>query len=182
MRVEGSIMQPRVAASEGGRTTGVSSGEFGADDAVTGMQYLTFLCAGEEYGIDILRVQEIKGWEGATRVPHTPAYVLGVMNLRGLIVPVIDLRTRFNLEQRPFTASTVVIVVRVRCSMAEKTVGIVVDAVSEVYTFPAEAIMAPPVMGDKIDGTCVSGLANADGKMVMLLDIDELIAACIDNL
>jgi purine-binding chemotaxis protein CheW len=174
-------MRTHTAVSEGARSAGMSPGEYGADETVTGAQYLTFVCAGEEYGIDILRVQEIKGWDGATHVPHTPAYILGVMNLRGLIVPVVDLRARFNLEQRPFNASTVVIVVRVRCSMAEKTVGIVVDAVSEVYTFAAEAIMPLPEVGDKIDGACVSGLASAADKIVMLLDIDTLIAASIEN-
>jgi purine-binding chemotaxis protein CheW len=176
------MVQTAMAVSESARTGMVPGGDMDADEAATGSQYLTFVCAGEEYGIDILRVQEIKGWEGATRVPHTPAYVLGVMNLRGLIVPVIDLRTRFNLEQRPFNASTVVIVVRVQCSLAEKTVGIVVDAVSEVYTLPAAAIMPPPEVGEKMDGACISGLASADDKMVMLLDIDRLIAASIENI
>ena len=76
-------------------------------------QYVTFVCAGVEYGVEILRVQEIKGWDGVTRVPYTPPYVLGVMNLRGVIVPVIDLRARFGLESKPFDSSTVVIVVRV---------------------------------------------------------------------
>lgn len=175
-------MQTNAVVSESAKYAGVTAGEFDTDETVTGTQYLTFMCAGEEYGIDILRVQEIKGWEGATHVPHTPDYILGVMNLRGLIVPVIDLRTRFKLEQRPFNASTVVIVVRVQCSLAEKTVGIVVDAVSEVYTFPAEAIMPPPEVGEKIDGACINGLANADAKMVMLLDIDRLIAASIENI
>ncbi|MCC6302165.1 MAG: purine-binding chemotaxis protein CheW [Gammaproteobacteria bacterium] len=160
----------------------MGAGEFAADGTEAGTQYLTFICAGEEYGIDILRVQEIKGWEGATHVPHTPAYILGVMNLRGLIVPVIDLRTRFDLEQRPFNASTVVIVVRVRCSLAEKTVGLVVDAVSEVYTFPGEAILPPPEMGERIDGACINGLASAGDTMVMLLDIDSLIASSIEHI
>lgn len=146
-----------------------------------GHQYLTFICAGEEYGIDILRVQEIKGWTDATRVPKTPAYVLGVMNLRGVIVPVIDLRLRFGLEQRPFDSSTVVIVVRVQSSMGEKTVGIVVDAVSEVYTFPADAIKEPPSIGGRIDNACVSSLATAGDKLVMLLDIDRLANSIIDG-
>ncbi|MCC6207486.1 MAG: purine-binding chemotaxis protein CheW [Gammaproteobacteria bacterium] len=160
----------------------MSAGEFATDEAEMGSQYLTFVCAGEEYGIEILRVQEIKGWEGATHVPHTPVYVLGVMNLRGLIVPVINLRARFNFEPRRFDASTVVIVVRVQCSMAEKTVGVVVDAVSEVYTFSNEAILPPPEIGEGIDGSCVSGLASAGDRMVMLLDIDRLIASSIENI
>jgi purine-binding chemotaxis protein CheW len=175
-------MQMNTALKEITKPVVGPAGEFAADETVTGSQYLTFLCVGEEYGIDILRVQEIKGWDGATHVPHTPAYILGVMNLRGLIVPVIDLRTRFKLEQRSFNASTVVIVLRVQCAMAEKTVGIVVDAVSEVYTFPAEAIMPPPEMGEQIDGTCVNGLAGVDDKMIMLLDIDRLIASSIDGI
>src|SRR5216110_865998 len=84
-----------------------------AEAEAAAAQYLTFVCAGVEYGVEILRVQEIKGWDGVTRVPYTPAYVLGVMNLRGVIVPVIDLRARFGLESKPFDSSTVVIVVRV---------------------------------------------------------------------
>ena len=92
-------------------------------------QYLTFICAGEEYGVEILCVQEIKGWENVTRVPYTPHYLLGVMNLRGVIVPVIDLRVRFGLPARAMDGSTVVVVVRVRSSHGEKTAGIVVDAV-----------------------------------------------------
>jgi purine-binding chemotaxis protein CheW len=141
-----------------------------------GAQYLTFLCDGEEYGIDILRVQEIKGWESATRVPHAAPYVLGVMNLRGTIVPVINLRTRFGLADKPFDASTVVIVVRMRGADRDRTVGIVADAVSEVYGFTAAAIKPPPIVGGQADGACVSGIATtSDKKMVMLLDIDRLI-------
>ncbi len=151
------------------------------DDADSSRQFLTFVCAGEEYGIDILRVQEIKGWTEATRVPQTPDYVLGVMNLRGVIVPVIDLRLRFGLEQRPFDASTVVIVVRVQSARGEKTVGIVVDGVSEVHTFQRDAIKEPPSIGGRVDSACVSGLATASDRMVMLLDIDRLAANLIDG-
>src|SRR5215510_12766739 len=86
-------------------------------------QYLTFVCAGEEYAVDILRVQEIKGWDGVTRVPYAPPYLLGVMNLRGVIVPVIDLRLRFGLARRAADASTVVVVVRVRGERGERTAG-----------------------------------------------------------
>jgi purine-binding chemotaxis protein CheW len=149
--------------------------------AASGAQYLTFVCGGEEYGVEILRVQEIKGWDHVTRVPYAPPYVLGVMNLRGMIVPVIDLRTRLNLEKRNFDASTVVIVLRVRSSRGEKTVGIVVDAVSEVYSVLAEAIKPVPELGGIADGNCVRGITTVDGKMVMLLDIDSLLAACVDS-
>ena len=149
--------------------------------AAAGAQYLTFVCGGEEYGVEILRVQEIKGWDHVTRVPYAPAYVLGVMNLRGMIVPVIDLRTRLKLPKRDFDASTVVIVVRVRSSRGEKTVGIVVDAVSEVYSVVADAIRPVPDLGGLADGSCVRGIATVDGKMVMLLDIDSLVAACVET-
>jgi purine-binding chemotaxis protein CheW len=151
-----------------------------ANDAADSAQFLTFVCAGEEYGVDILCVQEIKGWEGVTRVPYTPDYLLGVMNLRGVIVPVIDLRTRFGVAQRVPDSSTVVIVVRVRTGLGEKTAGIVVDAVSEVYSVTAENIKATPDLGAVADGACVRGLASVDGKMVMLLDIDKLVASSVE--
>jgi len=149
-------------------------------DAAGLAQYLTFLCAGEEYGVEILCVQEIKGWEGVTRVPYTPPYLLGVMNLRGVIVPVIDLRKRFGLAPRATDSSTVVIVVRVHTAHGEKTAGIVVDAVSEVYSVAPDNIRPTPDLGASPDGACVRGLATVDGKMVMLLDIDHMISSCID--
>ena len=146
-------------------------------------QYLTFVCAGEEYGVEILRVQEIKGWEGVTRVPYTPAYLLGVMNLRGMIVPVIDLRTRFGLPRRTADSSTVVIVLRVRATRGEKTMGLVVDAVSDVYNLPGSAVKATPDLGgagDSAAGACVRGLMTVDEKMVMVLDVDRLGVSCIE--
>jgi purine-binding chemotaxis protein CheW len=149
------------------------------NDAADSAQFLTFVCAGEEYGVDILCVQEIKGWDGVTRVPYTPPYLLGVMNLRGVIVPVIDLRTRFGVQQRAPDSSTVVIVVRVNTAHGEKTAGIVVDAVSEVYSVTPENIKPTPDLGASTDGACVKGLTSVDGKMVMLLDIDQLVTSCI---
>jgi purine-binding chemotaxis protein CheW len=150
-------------------------------EAAGSQQFLTFVCAGEEYGVDILCVQEIKGWDGVTRVPYTPPYLLGVMNLRGVIVPVIDLRTRFGVALRAADSSTVVIVVRVRTEHGEKTAGIVVDAVSEVYSFTPESIKPTPELGSSTDGACVRGLTSVDGKMVMLLDIDQLVGSCIST-
>jgi len=159
----------------------VQAAMVGDDAEATGTsQYLTFVCAGEEYGVEILCVQEIKGWENVTRVPYTPDYLLGVMNLRGVIVPVIDLRVRFRLPARAMDSSTVVIVVRVRSSHGEKTAGIVVDAVSEVYSVAPEDIRPAPSLGPSTDAACVRGLATVDDKMVMLLDIDRLVSTCID--
>lgn len=149
-----------------------------ADEAAA--QYLTFVCAGEQYGVDILRVQEIKGWEGVTRVPYAPTYLLGVMNLRGVIVPVIDLRLRFGLGQRVADGSTVVIVVRVRGARGEKTAGIVVDAVSDVCSIAKDDLKQTPDLGGG-SAACVSGLATVAEKMVMLLDIDALVASCIES-
>lgn len=147
----------------------------------TSTQYLTFVCNGEEYGVEILRVQEVRGWEQATPVPYTPPYVLGVMNLRGVIVPVIDLRTRFGLERRAFDASTVVIVVKVQGSRGERTVGIVVDGVSEVYTFDGGSIRPTPDLGSRDEVNFIKGLATVDSKMVLLLDIDNLVSSSIDT-
>jgi purine-binding chemotaxis protein CheW len=149
-------------------------------DASAQAQFLTFVCGGEEYGVAILCVQEIKGWEGVTRVPYTPDYLLGVMNLRGVIVPVVDLRLRFGLPPRAPDASTVVIVVRVHTDQGEKTAGIVVDAVSEVYSVAVENIKPTPDVGVSADRACVRNLASVDDKMVMLLDIDRLVASCIE--
>lgn len=144
-------------------------------------QYLSFVCAGEEYGVGILRVQEIKGWDGVTRVPYAPHYVLGVMNLRGVIVPVIDLRLRFGLPSRPLDASSVMIVVRAALARGEKTVGIVVDGVSEVYSVVPGMVQPVPELGGASDAACVSGIATVEGKMIMLLDIDAMVAPWVET-
>jgi purine-binding chemotaxis protein CheW len=149
------------------------------DATAAGEQYLTFQLAGEEYGVDILRVQEIKGWERATRIPHAPHYVLGVINLRGAIVPIIELRKRFALESSDFGPTTVVIVVKVMGERGERTVGMVVDAVCEVYNVAADDLKAPPEVGSSVDTTFVKGLATVESKMIILLDIDRLINASV---
>jgi len=122
----------------------------GADKSATktSEQYLTFMLAGEEYGVDILRVQEIKGWDKVTRIPHSPDYVLGVINLRGAVVPIVDLRRRFGLETIEFGPTTVIIVMRVAGARNERTVGVVVDAVSEVLHVPAHTLRPAPELGD----------------------------------
>ena len=162
------------------QSTAIAEPAARAANAPGSSQYVTFVCAGVEYGVEILRVQEIKGWDGVTRVPYTPPHVLGVMNLRGVIVPVIDLRARFGLESKPFDSSTVVIVVRVDAAVGEKTVGIVVDAVSEVYNVADDAVKPTPDLGANADSACVSGLTSVDDKMVMLLDMNRLVASSID--
>jgi purine-binding chemotaxis protein CheW len=153
----------------------------GADKSATetSEQYLTFMLAGEEYGVDILRVQEIKGWDKVTRIPHTPDYVLGVINLRGAVVPIIDLRRRFNLEAIAFGPTTVVIVVRVVRGRDERVVGVVVDAVSEVYNVDAADTKPPPDVCGSIDTVFVKALATIEEKMLILLDIDRLIGTSV---
>lgn len=139
-------------------------------------QYLTFRLGNEEYGIDILRVQEIKGWSGATPMPQAPAHVLGVINLRGLVVPIVDLRRRFELPPAEFGPTTVVIVVRVMENDAARVVGLVVDAVAEVYQLAASAVKPPPELGEAAREEFVRGLASVEDKMIILLDVDRLVA------
>lgn len=138
-------------------------------------QYLTFMLVDEEYGIDILRVQEIKGWDGVTPMPNTPEYILGVINLRGTVVPIIDLRKYFELESVPFDKTTVVIVVRVSSGdQGERTMGIVVDAVSEVHNIAKADLKPAPDFGGACDTESINGLVTKEDKMIIMLDIDHL--------
>jgi purine-binding chemotaxis protein CheW len=144
-----------------------------------GRQYLSFFLGGQEYATDILRVQEIKGWDTVTRVPYSPNYILGVINLRGAIVPVVDPRVRFALESAPFDSATVVIVVRVAGARGERIVGLVVDAVSDVYSFSAENIQPPPDAVGSVDQMFVLGLAKLDDRLVIILDIERLVISSV---
>lgn len=146
-------------------------------------QYLTFMLAGEEYGVDILRVQEIKGWNKATPIPNTPDYIQGVMNLRGTIVPIVDLRNRFGLEHVDYGLTTVVIVLKVMASDGNRIMGIVVDAVSDVYNVSADEIKQTPDFGRSVSVDFIKGLAAVSEKMVIILDIDHLLnSSAIKNI
>ncbi|MGH8520151.1 MAG: chemotaxis protein CheW [Gammaproteobacteria bacterium] len=138
-------------------------------------QYLTFILAGTEYGVDILRVQEIKGWDTATEIPNTPEYIRGVINLRGTIVPIVDLRKRFHMEAVAYGNTTVVVVLKVKGAGGERTMGFVVDAVSDVYNVTVDQIKAAPNFGTSVSAEIVKGLAAVGDKMVILLDIDQLV-------
>ncbi len=151
-----------------------------------GGQYLTFMLAGEEYGVEILKVQEIKGWDSVTPIPNTPEHVLGVLNLRGAVVPIIDLRKRFGIDNIPYGSTTVIIVVKMQHEDQERTVGLVVDAVADVYRLESSEIQPPPEMGGAIHTEFVRGLATVEEKMVILLEVDHLIdfgdvGAVVDN-
>jgi purine-binding chemotaxis protein CheW len=145
----------------------------GADN--DGDQLLTFILAEEEYGVDILRVQEIKGWDAVTPIPNTPDHILGVINLRGMIVPIIDLRLRFGLERVPYGPTTVVIMLKVENGERSRTMGIVVDGVSDVYNIQEQAMKPPPDFGNVISVDFVRGLATVGENMVIVLDIDQLL-------
>lgn len=170
-------------AGNGTATTGATALGTGADSvdamqaAAEGEQFLTFFLAEEEYGVDILRVQEIKGWERATPIPNTPHYVKGVINLRGTIVPVIDLRERFGMEAQEYSKFTVVVMVRVMAEGKERIIGLVVDALSEVYTFQSEQIRPAPEMGTTLRTDYLRGLASVDDeRMVIILEVDRLLS------
>ncbi len=163
--------------AETGELAGVGIGhDAKADDD----QYLTFIMAGEEYGVDILCVQEIRGWEKTTPLPNAPAHIKGVINLRGTIVPIVDLRQCFGLKVVEYTPLTVVIVLKVQGKTSSRIMGIVVDAVSDVYTLSAADMRTPPDLGDAVKTDYIRGLASVDGKMVILLNINQLLS--IDDL
>ena len=138
-------------------------------------QYLTFVMDDEEYGVDILSVQEIRGWERATKIPNSPRYLKGVVNLRGTIVPIVDLRIKFNLPEVEYTPVTVVIVLRLKFESGDRTVGIVVDAVSDVYSISEDELKASPDVSNKTNSQFIRGLATVNEKMVIILELSQLL-------
>jgi purine-binding chemotaxis protein CheW len=138
-------------------------------------QYFTFIVNDQEYGVDILRVQEIRGWTGVRKMPNLPSYIKGVIDLRGVVVPLVDLRERFGMEPVPYTHLTVVVILKIRSSKGEQVMGLVVDSVSDVYDLNPADLKPTPDMGDNIEATFITQLATIDNKMLMLLDIDELL-------
>ncbi|RGE43203.1 chemotaxis protein CheW [Comamonas testosteroni] len=133
-------------------------------------EYLTFRLGEEEYGIDILKVQEIRGYEQPTRIANAPEFIKGVVNLRGTIVPIVDMRLRFNCSEVEYNAFTVVIIL----NLGTRVVGIVVDSVSDVMELSAEAIRPAPDIESAIDNGCILGLGSVGERMLILLDIERL--------
>lgn len=140
-------------------------------------QVLTFVLGNETYGVDILRVQEIRGWSAVTKIPNSAPHVLGVLNLRGSIVPVVDLRKRFSLEQAEYTAITVIIVLSVRNEAGRRDFGVVVDGVSDVVDVKASEVRPTPDLGCRAATDHIRGLVPVNDRMVVLLDLDRLIGA-----
>lgn len=138
-------------------------------------QFLTFELAGESYGVEILKVQEIRGWEPVREIPNTPDFIKGALNLRGSIVPIIDLRERFNMEETEYSPVTVVIVLCVKTKTGSNIVGVVADAVSDVLDIGNSDIKSSLKLGSKIDTRYMRGMYMGKQQMVMLLNVDKLL-------
>jgi purine-binding chemotaxis protein CheW len=142
-------------------------------DNSSGAEFLAFKMGNEEYGLDILRVQEIRGYEAVTRIANAPPCFKGVVNLRGVIVPIIDLRIRFNLGAPTYDQFTIVIVLNI----GGRVMGVVVDSVSDVTTLAPEQIRPAPDFGSAVQSDYVIGLGTLDERMLILIDIDKLLSA-----
>jgi len=133
-------------------------------------EFLTFTLGKEEYGLDILKVQEIRGYDAVTAIANSPAFIKGVINLRGIIVPIVDMRIKFNLGKVEYNECTVVIILNV----ANRVVGMVVDGVSDVITLADEQIKPAPEFGSAFDTQYLTGLGTVDDRMLILVDIEKL--------
>jgi purine-binding chemotaxis protein CheW len=136
-------------------------------------EVLVFVLGREEYGVDILKVQEIRGYEKVTPIPSAPDYLKGVMNLRGVIVPVIDMRVKFRMSEVSYDSFTVVVILR----FGGRVIGLVVDAVSDVVHFAQSDVRPAPQLGSLVDGSFIAGLATQGDRMVLLLDIEKLLSS-----
>jgi purine-binding chemotaxis protein CheW len=145
-------------------------------NGATTRQALTFALGQEVYGVDILRVKEIRGWAPVTRIPQSPAAVLGVLNLRGAIVPIVDLRVRFAMPSAEFNAVTVVIVLSLRTADGERECGIVVDSVRDVVDIAAGSVRPAPTMQGSQANEVIEGITTLGEQMLVLLDADRLVS------
>lgn len=141
--------------------------------AVRPREYLTFRLGEEEYGIDILKVQEIRGYEQPTRIANAPSFIKGVVNLRGVIVPIVDLRLKFNLGSAEYNDFTVVIIL----NLGARVVGIVVDSVSDVMELAPEQIREAPEVGAAVEANFITGLGTLNDRMLILIEIERLMSA-----
>jgi len=139
-------------------------------------KYLTFKLDAEEFGLEILKVQEIIKMMDITRVPRTPAFVRGVINLRGKVIPVVDLRLKFEMERRENTDKTCIIVITVRRGSGSVVMGIIVDEVSEVLDVAGEKIEPPPEFGGTVDTTFILGMGKVGDRVVTLMDVDKVLS------
>ena len=133
-------------------------------------QFITLSVAGEEYGVDLMSVREIKGWVTPTRIPNSPAHMRGVINLRGIIIPVFDLRSRFSMGETQITKNHVILIV----AIMGREIGILVDAVSDILSLNPSDIQPIPEMENVIDADFLLGLVSVDERMVSILDLEKL--------
>jgi purine-binding chemotaxis protein CheW len=153
-------------------TTARTAVKTGGSSIVTGLEFLAFTLGREEYGIDIQKVQELRGYDTVTRIANAPDFIKGVVNLRGVIVPIIDMRIKFNLGTPTYDQFTVVIILNI----AGRTMGMVVDSMSDVITLSAEQVKPAPEMGAVMDTDYLIGLGTLDDRMLILVDIDRLMS------
>jgi purine-binding chemotaxis protein CheW len=139
----------------------------------TANEFLTFILGSEEYGLEILKVQEIRGYDAITHIANAPAFIKGVVNLRGIIVPIIDMRIKFNLGKVEYNEFTVVIILNV----ASRVMGIVVDGVSDVITLSSEQVKPAPDFAAHLDTDYIIGLGTVDERMLILMDIEKLMSS-----
>jgi purine-binding chemotaxis protein CheW len=144
-----------------------------SDRDIAGQEFLAFTLGSEEYGIDILKVQEIRGYEAVTRIANSPDFIKGVVNLRGIIVPIVDMRIKFNLGEPTYDQFTVVIILNI----AGRVMGMVVDSVSDVITLLQEQVKPAPEMGGALNTDYLIGLGTLDERMLILVDIDKLMSS-----
>jgi purine-binding chemotaxis protein CheW len=154
--------------------------ERGAAEAGAAPQHLTFFLAGEEYGIGILRAREILEYEALTRVPTMPPWVRGVMNLRGNVVPVVDLALKLGLAETEVTGRTCIIIVEVDLDAESTVMGILADAVNQVIALQSDQVEEPPAFGTRVDAGFLAGMGKLEGRFVLILDVDR--ALSVDEL
>lgn len=158
-----------ITTTQGSSTTGMAiDGKGGA-----GSEFLAFTLGDEEYGIDILKVQEIRGYDAVTRIANAPEFIKGVINLRGIIVPIVDMRIKFRLGSPVYDQFTVVIILHI----GGRVIGMVVDSVSDVTTLAPEQIKPAPEMGTAFDTDYLIGLGTLEERMLILIDIDKLMSS-----
>ncbi len=137
-----------------------------------GSQFVTFTLADEEYGVDIMKVQEIIGYRGFTKIPNVGEYIKGVLNLRGTVVPVVDLRLKFNMDEKDYDQYTVIMIVEV----AGRIMGIIVDSVSDVVSLAADEIQPTPNFSSNISTDFIKGMGKKEEKFIILLDINKVLS------
>jgi purine-binding chemotaxis protein CheW len=166
-------MRPQLATAHDDPSTASAARQFGEGRLPSIREFLSFTLGEEAYGIDILRVKEIRSYERPTQLANAPDFLKGVINLRGVIVPIVDMRVRFRLPRVSYDSFTVVIVL----SLGPREVGMVVDSVSDVITFGPEQLHAVPEFSSSVDSEHLLALGSSAGRTVILLDIEKLMAS-----